>query len=265
MNTNGITKFAKTIGGFVSENSPTILTSIAVTGVIATTVMGGKDTIKAYKILEDEKYARERDAIDNCSEEVNPITTKEVVQLTWKCYIPTAVMGLVTIGCVVGANSINSRRNTVLASLYSLSEKAMKEYQSKVVEKIGEEKHREIKDDIARERIERNPVSSSEVIIGRGETLCYDMLSGRYFWSDMESIKAAINKINVRMRTDMFVPLNDIYYELDLEGTKTGELLGWYIDDGAFDPEFSSQLSEDGRPCLVLDFSVEPRYLKRDY
>jgi hypothetical protein len=62
------------------------------------------------------------------------------------------------------------------------------------------------------------------------------------------------------MLNDMYVSLNEFYDELDLEHTGVGDELGWNIDGGKIDIYFSSQIAEDGRPCIVIDFDTPPRY-----
>lgn len=256
MNTQGIQKVAQTMGGAIAKNSPTILTGLSVAGLIATTVMAVKATPKAIQLLEEKQLKEYKD----------PMTKKEIIKETWRCYAPAAAMGLVTVGCIVGANSINLRRNAALASVYSISEAALKEYQAKVVETIGRDREKAIKDEIKQEKLVRNPVSKNEVIItGKGDTLCYDAQTGRYFKSDMETIKSVMNSLSRRLMSDMFISLNDVYSELGLEGTKLGDLVGWHVDNGLIDPDFGTQLAEDGRPCLVLDFEVEPKYYDREY
>jgi len=253
------------IGGILTKNSSTILTGLSVAGLFTTSIMAVKATPKALKILEEEReYRLHHEEVGNEWESYDP-TKLEAIKLTWKCYIPAAVTGLATIACIIGSQSINLRRNAALASLYSLSETALKEYKEKVVEKIGETKVREIKDDIAKDKIVRNPVIDREVVItGHGETLCYDALSGRYFKSDIEQIRRTLNVLSRDLMSDMFIPLNEVYSALDLKGTKLGDMIGWHIDDGLIEPDFSSQLTENGIPCLVLDFSAEPRYMYRD-
>lgn len=59
---------------------------------------------------------------------------------------------------------------------------------------------------------------------------------------------------------EMYVTLNDFYYELGLDGTKMGDMLGWSIDKGYIDLAFSSQLDANGTPCLVIDYQVAPVY-----
>lgn len=162
---------------------------------------------------------------------------------------------------MIGANSVNLRRNAALATAYTLSESALKEYQEKVIETIGEKKEQAIQDAVAKDRIEKNPVSTKEVIITeKGDTLCLDYPSGRYFKSDREKINKAVNELNRRMRDEMYISLNEFYYEIGLSGIGIGEELGWNIDQGYIEPSFSCQLAEDGTPCLVISYLVGPRY-----
>ena len=62
------------------------------------------------------------------------------------------------------------------------------------------------------------------------------------------------------MRDEMYVSLNDFYYEVGLDNIKIGDELGWNIDNGYINLSFSSQLAGDGTPCLVIDYSIAPRY-----
>lgn len=262
MKTNDIQKTVRNLGHVMSKNSPTILTGLAVAGLVSTTVLAVKATPKALELIEEERLYRESES-ENGS--VEPFNLKDFILLTWKCYIPATAMGVVTMACIISANSINLKRNAALASMYSLSEVALKEYQAKVVETIGKNKEQKIKDDIKQDRINNNPVRESEIIVtGKGDTLCYDSLSGRYFKSDIEHIRRSLNKLARDMMSDMFISLNDVYYALDLSSTKLGDLVGWHVDDGLVEPEFGSLLTENGVPCLVLDFVDEPRYLFRD-
>lgn len=235
----------------VKKHSPEILTGIGIAGMITTTVMAVRATPKALILIEEKKDELE----------VNELTPKEIVQAAWACYIPAAVTGTVSIACLIGASSVNIRRRAALATAYTLSESALKEYQEKVVETIGEKKEQSIRDAVAKDKMEKNPVSNREVVIlERGNTLCFDTVSGRYFKSDIEKIKKAVNELNLRMRDEMYISLNEFYYEIGLNGTSIGDELGWNIDQGYIDVSFSSQLADDGTPCLVIEYHIAPRY-----
>lgn len=243
-------KMSKDIQRTLVKHSPEILTGLGITGMITTTVMAVKATPKALNIINDMEY-----------EKGDILTPVEKVKATWKCYIPSAITGTLSITCLIGASSVSSKRNAVLATAYKLSESALKEYQEKVVETIGEKKEEKIRDAIAKDTIDRNPVTNNEVIItDHGETLCYEAISGRYFKASVDKINKIVNELNRNMISDMYTSLNEFYYELGLKGNDIGEKLGWNVNRGLIDLRFSTQLSNDNTPCLVIDYKVPPRY-----
>lgn len=251
MGKGNIQKIINEIQKAVIKHSPEILTGLGIAGMITTTVLAVKATPKALDLINDRK--------DELETEKLPPT--EVVKTAWKCYIPAAVTCATSTACLIGASSVNLKRNAALATAYKLSESAISEYKDAVIDKIGEKKEQTIRDKVAEEKMKKNPVSSSEVFITeKGNTLCYDTISGRYFKSDIDRIKRAENAINKQLLDEMYVSLNDLYDELDLDHTKLGDELGWKIDDGLVELYFSSQLADDGTPCVVMDFTRAPKY-----
>ena len=57
-----------------------------------------------------------------------------------------------------------------------------------------------------------------------------------------------------------YVSLTDWYSELGLSGTELSDLLGWRLDDGLVVLDYSSQIADDGTPCLVVDYDLPPEY-----
>ena len=250
-----VSKLCKDAKVMVSKRSPEILTGLGIAGMISTTVLAVRATPKALDLIaraEDKKF-------DNGHE--NKLTVSEKMKIAWKPYIPAAITGIASISCIIGASSVHAKRNAAIAAAYNLSQTALTEYKEKVVETIGEKKEQAIKDKIAKDKIKKDPVSKSEVIVtGKGNTLCYDAFNSRYFYSDIDQIKRAINELNRIMLNQMYVSLNDFYDELNLKHSGNGDELGWKLDDGFIEVDFSSQLSDDGRPCLVIEYMVAPRY-----
>ena len=250
-----VSKLCKDAKVMVSKRSPEILTGLGIAGMISTTVLAVQATPKALDLIaraEDKKF-------DNGHG--NKLTASEKMKVAWKPYIPAAITGIASISCIIGASSVHAKRNAAIAAAYNLSQTALTEYKEKVVETIGEKKEQAIKDKIAKDKIKKDPVSKSEVIVtGKGNTLCYDAFNSRYFYSDIDQIKRAINELNRIMLSQMYVSLNDFYDELNLKHSGNGDELGWKLDDGFIEVDFSSQLSDDGRPCLVIEYMVAPRY-----
>ena len=252
MDKSNVTKFFNNAKAVLSKHSPEILTGIGVAGMITTTVLAVKATPKAMWLIEEEKYRLEKE----------DLTVIETVKAAWKPYIPAVITGASSIACVIGASSVSARRNAALATAYQMSRTALTEYKSKVIETIGEKKERVVRDKIAQDKVENNPVSKSEVYITeKGETLFLDPLSQRYFKSDIEKVRKITNDLNYRMMNEMYISLNEFYNELGLSGTKIGDDMGWNINtSGMIEIDFSSQITDDGKPCIVLEYMVEPRY-----
>ena len=81
------------------RSSPTILTVLGIAGVVGTTVMAIKATPKAMKLIKAKKDELNTDKL----------TPTELVQTTWKCYIPSALIGAGTIVCIIGIGVMDKR------------------------------------------------------------------------------------------------------------------------------------------------------------
>lgn len=251
MGKTNLATIAKDIRKFASKRSPEILTGIGIAGMITTTILAVRATPKALELIEEQKE----------EESVDELSSFEVVKVAWKPYIPAMVTCIASTACLIGASSVNTKRNAALATAYKLSETALSEYRDKVVETIGEKKERIVRDKVAEERVKKNPVSKNEVIVtGNGKTLCFDPISGRYFMCSIEAIKKAENTLNKQMLHDIsgYVSLNEFYDELGLDHTSVGNDLGWNTNQ-LIDIDFSSQLNDNGEPSVVLDYLVAPK------
>ncbi len=262
MNKPNLSQIAKSIRATLTQHSPEILTGIGIASMVTTTILAVRATPTALMILEDAASEKEEwvDVKPNITDLPKIFPVKETFVLTWKCYIPAAVTFVTGVGCIIGASSVNVRRNAALATAYTLSETALKEYKEKVIETIGEKKEQVVRDSIAKDHIEKNPIGRNEIIVtGKGSTRCYDCISGRYFESEIDNIRKAENELTRQILVDNYASLNDFYDLIGLSPISLGEDLGWNIDKK---PEiyFSAQLSDDEEPCLVINYSVAPKY-----
>lgn len=248
-----ISKFLTNFKYGLDKHSPEILTGIGIAGMITTTIMAVRATPKALDLMAKVKEETE----EKDKKEIG----KEIVTKVAPVYIPSVLTCGFSIACLIGASSVNARRNAALATAYSLSESALKNYQKKVVETIGEKKEQSIRDSIAKDTIQQNPVTNTEVVItSRGDTLFYDSISGRYFTSDIEKIRKIENDLNKRLMSEMYISLNELYYEIGLRCTEQGNAIGFNLEDGLIEFEFSAQITDDNRPCIVLGYRIGPRY-----
>lgn len=239
---------------FLSNNSPLILTCMSVVGTITTAVMASQATLKAQDIL-----------YDNGAED---LPWQDKTRLVWKCYIPCGLMGVSTIGCMVGSHICSENQKAALQSAYLLSQTTLQEYQKKVVERIGKNKERELYDEALKEVAVRQgqPTTlysdggmAGEVIdTGHGNTLFYDVPGQIYFKSDINYIRSKVNDLNAEVRTEMYFDWNEIYYRWGLPMRKYGSEMIFDVDhplELRLDPE----MMENGQVRILLDYELLPK------
>lgn len=259
MNTKNVTRFFKHAGVLVKKNSPHILTAIGIGGMLSATVMAVKATPKAMKLIEAEKAKREED------EKLKPV---DVVKVAWKPYIPAAVTTVVSIGCLVGANTVHAKRTAALATAYKISETALKEYKDAAVEVVGEETAKEIKEKMVEKRLEKieekdiKKGSCSTNAMPENPILFHDVLFDRYFYSDEKTVELAVLRINKKMWNNQYASLNEFYDELGVDNIEIGEQLGWNISRDDELEVSCNQLdwARDGRPCVLLEYHKAPEH-----
>ena len=170
-----LTKVFNSIKIATVKHSPEILMGIGITGMVTTTVMAVRATPKALRLIDNAEIKKANET--NTPYEEPNLSKTEIIKVTWKCYIPAGITCMVSIACLIGARSVNARRNAALATAYTLSESTLRDYQKKVIETIGEKKEQTVRDAVAKEYIERDPVENKEVILsGRGNTLCLSLI-----------------------------------------------------------------------------------------
>lgn len=244
--TNGI----KSVKGFVTKHSPEILTGIGITGMIGSTIFAVKATPKAMELLNAKKEKLN----------VDSLTIKETIVTAWKPYIPSVALCISSAACLIGATSINTKRQAALATAYTISEKAFTTYRDKVVETIGEKKEKKIRDEIAQDRVNQDNGEKRQIIITpKGQTLCLDTISGRYFRSDLDTIRKAVNELNREMTYQNYISLNKFYYAIGLDSVKDGDYIGWNIDGGLINLDFDACITDTDEPCIVIDYNITPR------
>jgi hypothetical protein len=223
----------------IKSNSPVILTALGVSGVVTTSYLTAKAT---YKVARDE--------------DADPFASnKDKVKKYWKLYIPPAISGVMTVGCIIGASRSNTRRTAAAAAAYSITEKAFNEYKEKVAETIGKGKEQKIRDDIAQDHVTNNPPSNELIVLVSGHVLCREEHTGRYFRSDMETLLKAQNRINHMINNQLWVTLSEFYELLGLPHTSSSSEVGWNSERGLMELQFSTAIASDNEPCLTFEYN----------
>lgn len=247
-----IKTMAKSVWAGAKKHSPEILIGMGIAGAASSVIFAVKATPKAMILLEEKRQELG----------VEKLEAKEIIKTAAPVYIPTAVSFGVSVACIVGASSVNARRNAALTAAYTLSESTLRTYRDKVLETVGEDKEREIRQKAAIEQQQSTPEPQTlAVSSAAGQLKCFDSLSGRYFVSTKNEIDKAVNEFNRQLRDDMRISLNDWYDLIGLDTNKLGDMLGWDIERGYVETCYASRLDEDGLPCLVVNYVEPPHYI----
>lgn len=247
---NSVKALVKPLGTIIKKNAPQILSGLGIAFGIGAVGFTAKGTVKA---VEDVKNAEAKKG--------DKLTKVEVVKATWKNYIPAASCGVASATCIVASTHISMRRLATMTAAYAMSENSLKEYKEKALEILGEKKEEQVRSSINQDYIEKHPPYNAIVENAKGgTTLCLDKFGGRYFYSDADTIRRAINDLNHMLNMDYHVALNDFYYVMDMKESGIGNSFGWNLNDGdLIDVEFTTELTEESVPVLVMDFTVGPR------
>ena len=154
------------VKGKVEKHSPEILMGVGVVGVVATTVVACKATMKLNDILDECAETREKiksvqenpNYQDRYSEEdaqkdltINYVQTGVKIA---KLYAPSVALGVFSVGCLLGSHNVMQKRNAALSAAYLTVDKSFKEYKQRVIDRVGEEVEKEIRYGIKAEEIE---------------------------------------------------------------------------------------------------------------
>lgn len=238
----------------MTDNSPTILAGLGVAGVLSTAYLTGRATVKAMEVIR----AEEEDARRSTGDADYECHARRKLELTWQFFIPAAGSAVATVAFIVAANRIGARRAAALAAAYVVSERAFEEYRDKIVDRVGGRKEQSYRDEIAQDRVNRRPPPENLVWDETANSvLCCDLFTGRYFLSDMETIRRAQNDINYQINASYYASLSDFYDRIGLEHTSMSDDFGWNADKSC-ELHFSTAMTPFGKPCLTFDFTVVP-------
>lgn len=241
---------------YASDHMPTILVVIGVGGFAATVGEAIHATPKAVRELE---------ALKNAEEEPTIVDKGKVVV---KNYWRTALLGTLSIGCFIGAQKENLRRQAALSAAYSLSEKALSEYKSKIVEQLGDSKADKIDDLIVQDKVASVPTTVVENYISGTGALFMIEWTGAVFRGDIQTLKSIVNDLNDDMfkNFDNEVSLNDVLSEISLRCNAPSVTRVALGDQFIFRPDLTGKIdlnikygkSSTGEPMGIIRLQPRP-------
>lgn len=123
---------------YLKRHSPTILTFVGATGVVATIIMSARATPKAMKLLEEAEVQK--------GEELDKL---ETIRTAASVYIPVAAIGISSLICLFGANVLNQRNQASLTAAYVMLNESYSRYRGAANTVFGDDADSKIKAEVA--------------------------------------------------------------------------------------------------------------------
>lgn len=265
-------------------NSPQLLFAAGIGGMVASTVLACKATLKVEEVLiegqsninvakslRDERYS-ERDR----QRDIAIIYTRTVVGVG-RLYAPAIIVGVASVAALTKSQNILSERNAALTAAYTALDKGFQQYRARVVEKYGEEEDRNFRYGTERVDVldEETGRTHKATRVGPDGASVY----ARFFdptstsWSkepeyNLVFLKCQQNYANDMLRARGHLFLNEVYDMLGIPRSKAGSVVGWvmsrdgtsdnYVTFGIFDDEWNVRDFVNGREgSILLDFNVD--------
>lgn len=240
---------------FLRKASPTILTGLGVIGVVGTAVLSVRATPKALALIKVKKDELKTDKL----------TPQELVEATWKCYIPSALVGVSTIACIIGIGVLDRRNQAALTSAYAILNESYKQYRQAAKKVYGEDADNKIHAEMAKDAQVASydwgyQVYNMDMDPESEQVLFYDLTSKKYFTTTMAAVLNAQYHVNRNLAIRGDCSLNEYLSFLGVEGIDKGDEMGWEIsymveEMDCYWLDFDNQKTtlEDGLECIVID------------
>lgn len=277
----------------LQKHSPEILMVAGITGIVGSTILACRATLKAEAVLDEHheklekiKEVREIDFVD--VEKYSDEDYKKDLVVTHvqtgvdfvKLYGPAVSLGVASIVCIIAAHDIMQKRNVALVAAYKAVEEGFSAYRKRVVEEYGEDKDYMFKNGLRAEEITDVEVGEDgkpkkvkkEVLVTDPNGLS---VYAKWFdrscaqWSSVPEynlmfLKAQQDYMNQLLQARKHVFLNEVYDAVGVERTKAGAVVGWALrndgeGDNFIDFGFSNnhEFMNGHENEVLLDFNVD--------
>ena len=254
-----LTRTLNRTGLKIKKHSPEILLATGTVGVVASTVMACKATLKVEEIVDEAKEKidtihqvsadpamAEKYSEDDSKKDLAIVYTQTAVKFI-KLYGPSVTIGVASLACMIGSNHILNKRNAALAAAYAAVDKSFKEYRGRVIERFGKQMDRELRYNIKAQEIEETTVDANgkETVTKKTVDVMDPNSYSQYAivfddsnegWDpDPERSKYFLiqqqNWANERLKSRGHLFLNEVYDMLGAKRTKAGAQVGWVYDE----------------------------------
>lgn len=267
------------------KHSPTILFGAGVVGVVASTVLACKATLKLEEVLDEAEHTRKavnelqhHDYSQQDRAQDHAKITARTARNVAKLYAPSVAVGIVSVAALTGSHVVLSRRNAAVMAAYSALDKGFNQYRARVKEEFGEEKDREFRHGVETRSEVVETKDGSKTIEHKSVAKGMPSIYARFFdegstlWQRQPDynqffLRCQQNYANDLLKARGHVFLNEVYDMLGLPRSKAGAVVGWviskdgdnFVDFGVFEgnSERARAFVNGQEHSILLDFNVD--------
>jgi len=289
--TNTVTNVTGRTGLKISKASPEILIVGGIVGIVGSTFLACRATLKLDEVLDTAKVTVDKinDAKATKADVYSEKDASKDMYITYvqtgakvaKLYLPALTLGALSIGCVLYSFKILKGRNVALMAAYKCVESSFAKYRERLIEDVGEEKDQEYRYGIRKEKIEstvvgadgktkkvKETISIVDDLKGSEYAVIFDDKCGAWVKSfdyNMTYLKCQQQHANDILNSRGHIFLNEIYDMLGAKQTPAGAVTGWvrgsgdsFVDFNIFDGASAKLVGSDGySKAMLLDFNVD--------
>lgn len=214
---------------------------------------------------DDEKETTERTIDEKDVPEYQDLTKREKFVIYAKCYWPVVLFTSISVGSMLMALKFKNKQIKAAMIAASMAETALASKEGTIASILSA---RQAKDAVMSENkaeLEKNKAPEASFIERSaifGDALMYDPLFKRYFYSDIEQIRGAINDAREEFNDAGGLTINDFYMHLGIKTVECGDEIGWEYDrTGPMKCELEYDPDVNGRPTVVLKHKNLPQAL----
>lgn len=264
------------------KNSPGVLLGAGVVGMVGSTVLACRATLKMDAVLSDAnqklntaRTLQHKDYSETDRQrDVSLIYFQTSVKVV-KLYGPAVIVGGLSIAALTRSHDILTKRNAALTAAYAALDKGFTEYRARVVEKYGEDEDRALRYGSEQVEITDGKKKKTVTRVKSGDPSIY----ARFFdkssssWSkepeyNLLFLKCQQNYANDLLRSRGHVFLNEVYDMIGVPRSKAGSVVGWlltsdgstdnFVNFGVFDDKERARDFVNGyEGSILLDFNVD--------
>lgn len=210
----------------LKANAPAILTGIGIVANFGAVYFTYKSSKKIAAVLADKSMTRGQKFLGVVKAGALPLA-----------------LSVISAGCSMGSYTIQNQRLkqsqaqlATMTATAAIATRELKEWREKTVDIVGEEKAREIQQEIVNDKAKATKSFNTEPVtevshvatsLSGGNTLWYDERHDRWFRTSLDNVRKAVDNMNTDLRAYDFVAHSELYSEIGIHAPYCDDYMGY--------------------------------------